>query len=217
MSDENYVRACIILANFKDSDPEEVLINSWLSIKANRITRRLITTREWTKRDTPHALKLSEALRGALSAWVADAASARRQFRSVIDSAVDEIEVFTDLETQPDGRVVHRHRYVPHDNEAVLALLCAFLGDPERPFGSQLRQCPLNGCGQFFLSIKNAAGGPRPKYCSPRHTEEADRQLAAERQSRLRERAKLLEESGRRLAARGSMPRVIASRLRNRS
>lgn len=65
----------------------------------------------------------------------------------------------------------------------------ALLLDKRRPFGSELRQCALADCENYFLS-KSRGGGPRPKYCCLAHTREADNLRAAKRMAAIRAQEK---------------------------
>jgi hypothetical protein len=185
MSDENYVRTCIILANHRDGDRDDVLLNTYTSIRSNRVTR-LITISEAAHSER---LKLATSLRTKLRAELADAIENRnlsRTKRAALDTQLEGIEVFTDLYMRDDGRVEHAHRYIPHDDEAAVALLRALIGS----FRDELRQCRLDGCARFYLAKRNVAGGPRPLYCSKEHTLIADSLKSGRRQQRLRDRRK---------------------------
>ncbi len=68
---------------------------------------------------------------------------------------------------------------------AGFAYVLALLLDSRRHFGPALRQCALEECTDYFLSLSRG-GGPKPKYCSLACTKDADNHRAATRMAELR-------------------------------
>jgi hypothetical protein len=195
MSDENYVRTCIILANFRDRDDEMILLNAYNSIRNNRIT--LVMQLEGDPGADPARItqkfvdKLTAArrLQAPIRSELADAIaspSLSSKKRNALDVQLDGIEVFTKLRMRKDGRVDHVHRYIPHDDEAAVALLRAFV----RGFRKELRVCGLTDCGKFFLKDTT-----HRKYCSKEHTLIADSLKSGNRQQAFRDRNKAARKS----------------------
>jgi hypothetical protein len=74
---------------------------------------------------------------------------------------------------------------------AQFAYVLLLLLDPERPFGRDLCQCRLEGCGRFFFTSPNPKGGrPQRLYCNPTHMHMAHEATAPERVRRSRENRK---------------------------
>ena len=195
ISDREYVQACLNVANnrndFRDGlveklepAPDARLINCYLIVMHfEKVNWPSIIHEDFARMHRPEAKKLRGLLRRALNEAQASIAGVRRRRRSRIDVMLDGVAVETELHLLRDGRVEHRHRYAPKDNEAAVALLWVFLLDPDRPFGMELRLCNLQKCTKYFLAAKNSAGGPRKKYCSPEHAYAADKIMAVRRQT----------------------------------
>ena len=196
ISDREYVQACLNVANNRNdfSDglvgklepaPDAKLINCYLIVMHfEKVNWTSIIHEDFARLHRSEAKELRGMLRRALNDVQASTAVARRRRRSRIDVMLDGVAVETELHLLRDGRVEHRHRYAPKDNEAAVALLWVFLLDPDRPFETELRLCSLQECPKYFLAEKNPAGGPRRKYCSPEHTYAADKIMAVRRQAR---------------------------------
>jgi hypothetical protein len=179
MSDEDYVRTCIVLANCRDDDPDaqEICVNAYHSIRANQITM-MIKVR-------PDALAKARQFRTRLIDELGEArkgAPMSPAKRAALDTQLEGVEVITDLGLTEGGTIVHSFRYVPHDDDAAVALFRAFIYRLQ----GRLLTCPLIGCNRFFLHDST-----HRKYCSPEHTREADSRMnAAKRQQRFRDRQK---------------------------
>jgi hypothetical protein len=98
------------------------------------------------------------------------------------------------FEFDRSGALRPKYRYLPDDLRAALAYGVLLLRDTERPFGKDLKQCRLPGCGRFFLASDQVTdpslpGRRRHRYCSPEHMA-AGQNTSAERTRRWRTRHK---------------------------
>ncbi len=171
--------------------PDGRLINCYLTIMHFEDSNwTVIIHEDFARLHRVNAKELRSMLRQSLGEIRNNVVKARRKLRSRIDVMLDGVAVDTDLHLSRDGRLEHRHRYAPKDHEAAIALLSVLLLDPDRPFGDELRECALEECTNYFLAMKNPAGGPRRKYCSDEHSDTADKMKAVERHAQLRKRRK---------------------------
>lgn len=179
MSDEDYVRTCMVLANCRDDDPDahEICVNAYYSIGANRITRMIKVRADALAKARQFRTRLIDELGEARKGSPMSAAK-----RAALDTQLQGVEVITDLGLTEDGTIVHSFRYIPHTDDAAIALFRAFIYRLQ----GRLLTCPLTGCNRFFLHDST-----HRKYCSPDHTREADSGMnAAKRQQRFRDRQK---------------------------
>jgi hypothetical protein len=198
---ERYVDACLALANWHpDSDPAVGLkAYGWVCTnaeEASHLLERPITEEamEWWQSvsgDEGDAAfrkigDLSELLRARLDQFLCAKGQTLQALRASANVAVSEIKVDTELEIAPNGQLVHIHRYFPGGGDGVVGMLMAFLLDPNLPFGAAVRRCALESCRIFFLANSGAKGGPKRRYCRPKHQLDADAIHAVERVRRRR-------------------------------
>ncbi len=170
LSDEHYMMLALDLANWRpggDSVPDVANV-AW-----NRITT---DTHQWTMKwatirtdpsipVTPAALEFGRKLRTHLQHYLGQDAKRLSAMRAFADSAVDSIQVRTQLKISERDALVHLHSYTAGDGDGPLGLTLAFLLDPDRRFGEDLRQCRLPECGRFFLVPRGRRGGRIPSFC----------------------------------------------------
>lgn len=169
--------------------PDADLINCYLTImQFQELNMSQNIHEDFARLHRWQAKNLRKLVRQALEEVLKSIPAARRRWRARIDVMLDGVAVDTELQLLHNGRLVHQHRYAPRDDEAALALLWAFLLDPDRPFGQEVRACGLPGCSKYFLAEKNPGGGRRRVYCSDEHSYEADKLRAAARNAKSRKR-----------------------------
>lgn len=202
ISDRGYVQACLRLANdtsdieggtvgMFDPAPDADLIDCYLTImQFEEQSSSPVAHEDFARVFRQQAKDLRKLVQQALEETLKSIPAARHRWRTRIDVMLDGVTVTTELHLLRSGRLVHLHRYAPRDNEAALALLWAFLLDPDQPLGEEVRVCGLDSCSRFFLAEKNPGGGRRRVYCSDNHSYEADKLRAAARNAKLRKRRK---------------------------
>jgi hypothetical protein len=119
-------------------------------------------------------------LRAQLRADLSNATIAKisaRDMKRLTCSAAETVAMPTyDMSVRKRQRVLRvRWHYWPDCLEAILSYGVLLLCDDERGSGTDLKQCQLKGCGQFFFvsDHKKHTGRPRASYCSDEHRDQA--------------------------------------------
>jgi hypothetical protein len=170
LSDEHYMLLSLDLANWRaGEDVPDVANVAW---------QRLTTdTSAWTLRwavirtdpaiaVTPEALEHGKRLRADLERFLHGGEKWLQALRSTRDNALEGVQVVrTQLRVSERGRLEHLHSYAAGTGDGPRGLFLAFLLDPERRFGTDLRRCRLPACGRFFVVPPFRKGGRIPNYC----------------------------------------------------
>lgn len=168
--DEHYMLLSLDLANWRLGDIDKAVPDV-----ANVAWKRLTTdTGVWARRPAAiridptvevekGALEHGERVRSALERFLK---GSHRALRATADAAIDQVRVGeTRLRISERGTLEHEHSYVAGIGDGPLGLFLAFLLDPDRRFGRDLRRCRLPDCGRFFFVPLNRKGGRIPAYC----------------------------------------------------
>lgn len=194
----NYVDLCLELVNWREGDDPNRLVTIPAVLMTNTEELRDAFNASGHRFDVPGdndgvddppkvmregGLKLRDRLRRTLNDFVERSPGNLALWRAKADSACQSVKVMTKLNVLDSGVLDHGHRYIPVDHDAVEGLLLAFMMDPTKPAGGEVRVCALKTCGRYFVAKKNAKGGPRRRYCADEHRIEADRNAAIVRMS----------------------------------
>lgn len=135
------------------------------------------------------AKQLQRNIAAAMYAVIEGTDEYRERWGRAARAGLREVDVVTQLQLAPSGRLGHVHRYQPRTDKAVIGLLYAFLLDPDQKVGERLRLCSYAGCSKFFLDDFGDKGGGVRRYCDE-HREAAQREANAARQREFRKRRK---------------------------
>src|SRR6266478_8066858 len=139
------------LANWRArEDIPDVANVAWnrLTTDTSAWTRRWATIRtDPTIEVAKGALDHGKYVRAALERFLKAGGKGDRALRAKADAAIDQIGVRTELRFSERGTLEHLHSYTAGTGDGPLGLFLAFLLDPDRRFGRDLRRCRLPACG----------------------------------------------------------------------
>ena len=170
LSDEHYMLLSLDLANWKlGEDVPDVANVAWQRLTTDTsswtLTWAVIRT-DPTVPVTPDALEHGKRLRADLDRFLDGGDKFLRALRATRDRAIEEVRVErTQMRVSPTGQLEHLHSYVAGPGDGPRGLFLAFLLDPDRRFGADLRRCRLPGCERFFFVPRFRKGGRIPNYC----------------------------------------------------
>jgi hypothetical protein len=178
---EHYMLLSLDLANWRvGEDLPDAANRAWerLSTDMSKWVGRWKTVRmDRSIAVLPEAVQHGKRVRSAIEKF----GSGRHKpaLRATADAAVEDIQVSTKLRVSERGTLEHIHTYAAGSRDGPLGLFLAFLLDPNRRFGADLRQCRLPTCRRYFFVPLNRKGGRIPAYCpgtdhQRRHDSEAN-------------------------------------------
>jgi hypothetical protein len=153
---------------------------------ADRLAQELDRTRKAGGAHRRERERSRKWLREALSQIYTDPAAAITKLRQPITAAASRIGAYVHVEFSATG--LSAKPVISPGRDAAIYLV-ALLLDSSRPYGRDLCQCKLEGCGNYFLVYRPPTGRPRRDYCSPQHMEEAQHRTLSARVMKSRRKA----------------------------